>query len=60
MLQALRRRPYRREYVDLFYRGYWGFKSVKTGFANYPNYMIWDDHEIVDGVPIQRGNSPRS
>ncbi len=31
------------------YRGYWGFPEVREVFANYPTYMIWDDHEIGDG-----------
>jgi len=35
-------------YRDI-YRGYWDFKPVQAMFANYPNYMIWDDHEIMDG-----------
>lgn len=35
-------------YRDI-YRGYWGFGSVRKVFANYPTYMIWDDHELGDG-----------
>ena len=35
-------------YADI-YRGYWGFTSVRSVFSNYPNYMTWDDHEIMDG-----------
>lgn len=31
------------------YRGYWGFPDVREVFANYPTYMVWDDHEIGDG-----------
>ena len=35
-------------YRDI-YRGYWGFAAVKNVFRSFPTYMIWDDHEIVDG-----------
>jgi alkaline phosphatase D len=35
-------------YRDI-YRGYWGFKRLQQVYANYPNYMIWDDHELHDG-----------
>ena len=35
-------------YRDI-YRGYWGFPAVKEAFSSYPNYMIWDDHELKDG-----------
>ena len=35
-------------YRDI-YRGYWGFEGVRRVFDSYPTYMIWDDHEIVDG-----------
>lgn len=31
------------------YRGYWGFERLRRVFANVPQYMIWDDHEIMDG-----------
>ena len=31
------------------YRGYWGFEGVQRVFDSFPTYMIWDDHEIVDG-----------
>lgn len=31
------------------YRGYWGFDEVRKVFDSYPTYMIWDDHEILDG-----------
>ena len=31
------------------YRGYWGIPQVKEIMGNYPGYMIWDDHEVVDG-----------
>lgn len=35
-------------YRDI-YRGYWGFPDVKAVHRSFPNYMIWDDHEIKDG-----------
>jgi alkaline phosphatase D len=35
-------------YQDV-YRGYWGFPNVKKVHRSFPNYMIWDDHEIMDG-----------
>jgi alkaline phosphatase D len=31
------------------YRGYWGFDALQHIYSNYPNYMIWDDHELHDG-----------
>ncbi len=35
-------------YRDI-YRGYWGFTGVQAVFRQFPNYMTWDDHEIMDG-----------
>ncbi len=35
-------------YRDI-YRGYWGFPGVKAVHRQFPNYMTWDDHEIMDG-----------
>lgn len=35
-------------YRDIF-RGYWGYISLRKVFRSFPNYMIWDDHEIMDG-----------
>lgn len=35
-------------YRDI-YRGYWGFPQVRRVFANFPMYMMWDDHELMDG-----------
>lgn len=35
-------------YRDI-YRGYWGFESLQNIYARFPNYMIWDDHELADG-----------
>lgn len=35
-------------YRDI-YQGYWGLSEVRRIFQSFPTYMIWDDHEIVDG-----------
>lgn len=35
-------------YRDI-YKGYWGFPEVQRVFRTFPTYMIWDDHDIVDG-----------
>ena len=35
-------------YRDI-YRGYWGMPQVRRVLRGFPNYMIWDDHEIKDG-----------
>ncbi|HHJ14898.1 MAG TPA: alkaline phosphatase family protein [Gammaproteobacteria bacterium] len=35
-------------YRDI-YRGYWGFPSLQRVLSRFPTYMIWDDHEILDG-----------
>lgn len=35
-------------YRDI-YRGYWGMPTVRRLYERFPNYMIWDDHEIKDG-----------
>lgn len=35
-------------YRDI-YRGYWGHPHMQPVFRNFPHYMIWDDHEIMDG-----------
>lgn len=35
-------------YRDI-YRGYWGDLNLRKVYRNFPNYMIWDDHEIMDG-----------
>lgn len=31
------------------YRGYWGHEKLRKVFASIPQYMVWDDHEIMDG-----------
>jgi alkaline phosphatase D len=35
-------------YRDI-YRGYWGHRQLRQVLATFPTYMIWDDHEILDG-----------
>lgn len=35
-------------YRDI-YRGYWGHLPIRKVFRQFPTYMIWDDHEIMDG-----------
>lgn len=35
-------------YRDI-YRGYWGHPNLRNALRNYPTYMVWDDHEIMDG-----------
>ncbi|KAA3606787.1 MAG: alkaline phosphatase family protein [Planctomycetota bacterium] len=35
-------------YRDI-YRGYWGDAELRRVFRSFPTYMIWDDHEIMDG-----------
>lgn len=35
-------------YRDI-YRGYWGHRQLRNVFSRFPVYMMWDDHEILDG-----------
>ena len=42
-------------YQDV-YRGYWGFPHVRRVHRSFPNYMIWDDHEIMDGWGSRTGD----
>jgi len=35
-------------YRDI-YRGYWGHRQLRRVLSRFPTYMIWDDHEILDG-----------
>jgi len=35
-------------YRDI-YRGYWGHLELRKVLRTFPTYMIWDDHEIMDG-----------
>ncbi len=32
-----------------YYRIYWNFVNLRKCYARFPQYMIWDDHEIMDG-----------
>ncbi len=32
-----------------YYRVYWAVPSLRDVFERFPQYMIWDDHEIMDG-----------
>lgn len=32
-----------------YYKIYWNFEALSDVFGRYPSYMIWDDHEIMDG-----------
>lgn len=32
-----------------YYRTYWNFSNQKQVYSSVPQYMIWDDHEIMDG-----------
>jgi alkaline phosphatase D len=35
-------------YRDI-YRGYWGPLVLRRVLRSFPTYMVWDDHEIMDG-----------
>ncbi|WP_271274321.1 alkaline phosphatase D family protein [Aliamphritea hakodatensis] len=37
------------EVYRTYYRLYWNFPNLKKTFQRFPTYMIWDDHEIMDG-----------
>lgn len=50
--QNRHRNPDRAQMVDWYrdiYRGYWGFSALQKVYRCFPTYMIWDDHDIVDG-----------
>ena len=32
-----------------YYRVYWNVPSLREVYERFPQYMIWDDHEIMDG-----------
>ena len=32
-----------------YYRVYWSVPALRHVFERYPQYMMWDDHEIMDG-----------
>lgn len=36
-------------YYRYIYRKYWSGEELLDLFSSYPVYMIWDDHEIMDG-----------
>ncbi len=38
-----------RDWFRDLYRTYWGDAHMQRLMASYPTYMIWDDHEIMDG-----------
>lgn len=38
------RNAYRRNYIN-----YWSFPSMRKVMASTPSFMIWDDHDIIDG-----------
>lgn len=33
----------------IYYRVYWNFLNLQDVYQRFPQYMIWDDHEIMDG-----------
>ena len=35
--------------VREYYKIYWNFEALADAYGRYPSYMIWDDHEIMDG-----------
>ena len=51
--ERLKDREARRECMDSWYRdiyrGFWGHCNLRRVLAAFPTYMIWDDHEIMDG-----------
>lgn len=40
---------YFRKIYRNYYRIYWNFFSLQKVYESFPQYMIWDDHEIMDG-----------
>jgi alkaline phosphatase D len=32
-----------------YYRVYWSVPALRVVYESFPQYMIWDDHEIMDG-----------
>src|SRR3972149_4672097 len=45
------------------YRQYWAFPDVRQVMANFPQYMIWDDHEITNGWgsdPEHKNQTPQN
>jgi alkaline phosphatase D len=54
--ELLEQAPTREEQIKIMrswyrdiYRGYWGFRQLQRVMGRYPTYMVWDDHEIMDG-----------
>lgn len=41
--------PVRRKALAEKYHANWSRKHVKQVMANFPTYMMWDDHDIRDG-----------
>ncbi|MDB9518172.1 alkaline phosphatase D family protein [Roseofilum reptotaenium CS-1145] len=44
--------PSQEEMIDWYreiYQHYWGLEPIQSIFRQFPNYMLWDDHEIMDG-----------
>lgn len=49
---ALKQQELIEYFVDIYrsyYRLYWNFPNLKKAFQRFPTYMVWDDHEIMDG-----------
>ncbi len=40
------------------YRAYWGFLPLRRVYSSFPTYMMWDDHEIMDGWGSYKWGSP--
>ncbi|WP_194790355.1 alkaline phosphatase D family protein [Pseudomonas sp. UFMG81] len=40
---------YLRNLYRWYYRVYWKFPHMQELFSKVPQYMVWDDHEIMDG-----------
>jgi len=50
--------PVRRRALAEKYRSSWSREPVRQVLANVPTYMIWDDHDIVDGWGSSAQSSP--
>ena len=37
------------EIYHQYYRFYWAFPNLQKTYKAFPQYMVWDDHEIMDG-----------
>jgi hypothetical protein len=51
-------RPLRRRVLADVYRKNWSREPVRKVLANFPTYMIWDDHDIRDGWASVASDSP--